>query len=369
MKVLQFYKTYYPETVGGVERVIFELATHLPEWGVEVDVLSLAPQKTSRQIQLPMHTAYKAREDFRIASTGFSLSVIQRFKELARNADIIHYHFPWPFMDLVHFLSGVDKPTVVTYHSDIVRQKRLLSLYRPLMNIFMGSVSSIVATSPNYFFTSPVLQNFKDKVKVIPLGIDRAGYPEAGPELIEHWKRRVGQGFFLFIGVLRYYKGLNTLLDALAIREFPVVIVGSGPMEAELKKQAASLRLNHIVFLGQISEQDKAALLELCVAMVFPSNFRSEAFGVSLLEGAMCGKPLISCEIGTGTSFVNEHNVTGLVVTPGDKVSLADAMATIWDNPEGAQQMGARAEHRYKKYFTADQMAKSYAELYRRLVA
>lgn len=369
MRVLHFYKTYYPESMGGIERVIFELATHLPEHGVEVDVLSLAPQKMDRKIQLPNHTAYKAREDFRIASTGFSLSVIPRFKELARNADVIHYHFPWPFMDLVHFLSGVDKPTVVTYHSDIVRQKRLLWLYKPLMNRFMKSVSRIVTASPNYLFTSTTLQKFRDNVEVITYGLDRVGYPDPNADRLKYWKGIVGEGFFLFIGVLRYYKGLNVLLDALSLREFPVVIVGSGPMEADLRCQASALNLKNIIFLGQLSDEDKIALLELSFAMVFPSNLRSEAFGISLLEGAMFGKPLISCEIGTGTSFVNEHNLTGLVVTPGDKVSLSDAMATLWDNPGRAQQMGCEAELRYQKYFTADQMAKSYADLYRRLVA
>lgn len=369
MRILHFYKSYYPDSVGGIEKIIYELATHLPKYGIEVDVLSLSPQGGGKQSNFPMHMAYKAREDFCIASTGFSFSVIKLFKELAETADVINYHFPWPFMDLVHFLSGIDKPTVVTYHSDIIRQRHLSKLYRPLMNAFMGSASRIVATSPNYLFTSQVLQKFRDKVEVIPLGIDRLSYPEADSEVIEDWKQIVGHQFFLFIGVLRYYKGLNTLLDALAIREFPVVIVGSGPMEAELKDQAAALGLKCVTFLGQISDEDKTAILDLSFAMVFPSNLRSEAFGVSLLEAAMCGKPLISCEIGTGTSFVNEHNVTGLVVTPGDKVSLADAMATLWDNPERAQLMGREAEHRYQKYFTADQMAKSYAELYRRLVA
>lgn len=369
MRVLHFYKTYYPESVGGVERVIFELATHLPDHGVEVDVLSLAPQRMDRQIQLARHTAYKAREDLRIASTGFSLSVIHRFKELAKKADVIHYHFPWPFMDLVHILSGVDKPTVVTYHSDIIRQKRLLRIYRPLMYWFMSKVSRVVATSPNYLFTSKVLQKYRDKVEVIPLGVDKAGYPLATDGRKKHWKNIVGEKFFLFVGVLRYYKGLDTLLDALSVCEFPVVIVGAGPVEQELKAKASALGLKSLIFVGQIFDEDKVALLELSYAIVFPSNLRSEAFGISLLEGAMYGKPLISCEIGTGTSFVNEHGVTGLVVMPGDKTSLSDAMSKLWNNPELAQQMGQAAEARYQQFFTADQMASSYADLYTRLLA
>ena len=367
--MLHFYKTYYPETIGGVESVIFELATHLPDYGIEVEVLSLAPKKTAREYRLDKHLAYKAREDFRIASTGFSLSAILRFKKLAKSADIIHYHFPWPFMDLVHFISGIKKPTVVTYHSDIVRQKRLFWLYKPLMCVFMKNVSRIIATSPNYLLTSKVLQKYREKVEVIPLGIDRASYSLPSPEITAKWESVVGKKFFLFVGVLRYYKGLNVLLDALAIREFPVVIVGAGPIETELKTQITRLGLKEVIFTGQVSDRDKISLLNLCYAMVFPSNLRSEAFGISLVEGAMSGKPLISCEIGTGTSFINEHGVTGLVVKPSDQNSLADAMAKLWDNPELAQKMGCEALQRYQKFFTSEKMASDYAELYRRLIS
>jgi rhamnosyl/mannosyltransferase len=113
IKVLHFYKTYYPETVGGIERSIFELATHLQTYGVDVDVLSLTSQKTHSEYQLTKHIAYKSRENFCIASTGFSFSVIFRFKELAKNADVINYHFPWPFMDLVHFICRINNNFII----------------------------------------------------------------------------------------------------------------------------------------------------------------------------------------------------------------------------------------------------------------
>lgn len=368
VKVLHFYKTYYPDTVGGVEQVIFQLASHSEEYGIEARVLSLSKDKMNRVTPLKGHLAFKAREDFQIASTGFSLSVILRFAQLAKEADIIHYHFPWPFMDLVHFLTKVKKPTIVSYHSDIIRQKHLLKLYKPLMYYFMNYVNAIVATSPNYLETSEVLQRYASKVSVIPIGIDKGSYPVPSSERLNYWKTIVGDKFFLFVGVLRYYKGLATLLDALALREFPTVIVGAGPIEEEIKSRALSLGLKKIIFLGQLPDEDKVALLNLAYALVFPSQLRSEAFGISLLEGAMYGKPLISCEIGTGTTYINIDGETGLVVPPSDAESLHRAMAELWSNEEMSKRFGAAAERRYWNVFTADKMVRSYSDLYQKLL-
>jgi rhamnosyl/mannosyltransferase len=157
-------------------------------------------------------------------------------------------------------------------------------------------------------------------------------------------------------------------MEAAQGTDYPIVIVGAGPIEQELRAQAARLGLHNVHFLGHVSEEDKVALLTLCYAVVFPSHLRSEAFGISLLEGAMYGKPMISSEIGTGTSFVNIADETGLVVPPSDPLALRQAMRYLWEHPEHALEMGKRAEARYWKYFTAQQMVRSYVDLYGDLV-
>lgn len=364
MRVLQFFKTSFPDTMGGIEQVINQIARGANKLGVKTDVLSLTPDRVARTIEIDGYLAHRARLDLQIASTGFSVSAFLRFSQLAKKADVIHYHFPWPFMDVVHFATGVNKPTVVTYHSDIIRQKHLLKLYRPLKQRFLASVDRIVATSPNYLATSNVLESFSDKVSVIPIGLDKDTYPQPTPDRLQFWRERIGPKFFLFVGVLRYYKGLHILLEAAQGTDFPIVIVGAGPIEQELKAQAAQLGLRNIHFLGQLSDEDKVTLLTLCYGVVFPSHLRSEAFGISLLEGAMYGKPMISSEIGTGTTFINIGNVTGLVVPPTDSVALRQAMRYLWQHPEEAADMGRRAEERYWKHFTAEQMVKSYVDLY-----
>lgn len=369
MRVLHFYKTYYPDSVGGIEQVIRQLCVGTTRLGMTNTVLSLSRQKDLAPIVFDGHTVQRMPLNFEIASNACSLQAIGALSRMAREADVVHYHFPWPFMDLAHFMARVDKPTVVSYHSDIVRQKRWLRLYQPLKHRFFDSVDAIVAASPNYLASSSVLQRYRDKTRVITYGLDRSTYPNVEPCRLAHWRAKAGPKFFLFVGVLRYYKGLHILLEAAKGLDYPIVIVGTGPEEAALKEQAARLGLKHLIFTGALEEADKAALLSLCYALVFPSHLRSEAFGISLLEGAMYGKPMISCEIGTGTTYINRGGETGLAVPPSNPEALRTAMHTLWNDTELARRMGVRAEQRYHELFTSEQMAASYTDLYKELVA
>lgn len=285
-------------------------------------------------------------------------------------AELIHYHFPWPFADVMHATAGYLRPAIVTYHSDIVRQKALKFIYRPLMKHFLRSVDRIVATSPNYYATSDVLSPMSEKVDVIPIGIEPESYPviRDGSSVLEKVETQYGRGFFLFVGVLRYYKGLHILLDAIRGAHYKVVIVGSGPVENELRRQAADQQIDNVKFGGYVDDSIKMALFKLCRGVVFPSYLRAEAFGVTLLEGAMCGKPLISAEVGAGSSHINIHEQTGLVVTPGCHRSLREAMDRIYYHPRRAGEMGERARSRFLEYFTGSVMGQRYAELYREIL-
>ncbi len=365
MKILHFYKSYFPYNMGGIEQVINQVAIGVKKLGIETEVLALTDKKPNHTTMVDGHKVHFCHSNFSFASTPFSLEAFSEFSTLVKEADIIHYHFPYPFTDILHFCFRVKKPTIVTYHLDIVKQKHLLSLYRPLMNHFLKNVGHIVATSPNYIRTSKILSKFSAKTTVIPIGLDKNTYPQLSQEKLAYWSKKFPKRFFLFIGVFRYYKGLHILLEAAKYNDYPIVIIGSGPMEKQLKEQAQNLDLNNIYFLGALDHEDKVALLKLCYSLVFPSHLRSEAFGISLLEGAMYGKPLISCEIGTGTTYINIDKETGMVVEANQPQKLHKAMKYLWDNQKEAKEMGKMAEIRYHKLFTAKQMAKSYADLYR----
>lgn len=367
MRVLHFFKTYYPDTTGGIEQVIFQLCQGGRAFGVEGEVLTLSPSPSPSRLRVADHQVTRVKENFNLASTGFSAQVFSRFKEMAAEADLVHFHFPWPLMDLVHFATRHNRPTVLSYHSDIIKQRTLLKLYSPLMNQFLKSVDRILVASPNYLRTSETLRPFADKTVVVPYGLDQSAYPVVSPQQKADWQQRLPAKFFLFVGVLRYYKGLDGLLNALEGVDYPVVILGGGPQEQELKAQAEKLQLRNVLFLGRLSDEDKACLLQMCYALVFPSHLRSEAFGISLLEASMYGKPMISCEIGTGTTYVNVHEETGLAVPPDHPVALREAMRRLWDDPELAARFGSNALTRFQKLFTAERMCKETIAVYRAL--
>jgi glycosyltransferase involved in cell wall biosynthesis len=359
MKILQVYKTYLPETFAGVARVIWEIANSGPAHGDEHRVLALSSHP-SRPVDLGSHRVFQAQQQLFLASSGFSASAVGLYRELWDWCDVVHFHFPWPMMDLLHLSEPrrALKPAVATYHSDIVRQKLFGRLYAPLGDWFLSHVDAIVATSPNYLETSPVLGRFRSKTRPIPIGL--AERPTPSPALVAKWRDRFPEPFFLFVGAGRYYKGLSYLMKAAAATGLPVVLAGAiSPADLGHRPPA------NAALVGEVDDADKEALLDLCLALVLPSHLRSEAYGVVLVEASRAGRPMITCEIGTGTSYVNRHGATGLVVPPANPPALGNAMRDLWSDRARAAMLGSGARRGFEERLTAERMTTSYAELYR----
>ena len=168
--------------------------------------------------------------------------------------------------------------------------------------------------------------------------------------------------------MLRYYKGLDYLISAAAQVKSRIVIVGEGPEGAKLRDEALRLGLTNVEFMGALPDEDKNALFSLCRGVVFPSHLRSEAFGMTLLEGARAGKPLISCEIGTGTSWVNRHGESGIVIAPEDPSALAAAMNTLAQDEALCARLGAGARARWHEHFSPIKVGQAYRQIYDDLV-
>lgn len=369
IRILHVYRTYFPESQGGLEEAIRQICLGTTARGVENRIFTLARGGAAEVLASGEAEIHRFPLSGELASCGFSRQGLLAFKGLCRWADLIHYHYPWPFADLLQLLARPGKPFLLTYHADIVRQRWLRLLYAPLRRYFLARAAAIVATSQNYLESSPVLSAQRRQVTVIPLGLAREGYPPATAEELAAMRQRVGADFFLFIGVLRYYKGLPVLLAAVRDTSLRVVIAGAGPEGARLRREAARLGLANVIFLGQVSDREKVALLTLARALVFPSSARAEAFGVTLLEAAMFAKPMITTELGTGTSYVNLAGETGLVVAAGEAAPLRAAMVRLAGDEESARRMGAAAAARYESLFTTRLVGERYRGLYDRLVA
>ncbi|MDO9023588.1 glycosyltransferase [Zwartia sp.] len=364
MRVLHVFKTFLPDTFGGIEQVIHSLASHTQPFGVENRVLTLTQHQPRTEVDPSGYTIVRHKCDLYVASTGFSWQFFVNFKKEIEWADVVHMHFPWPFADLCYELARVRKPTVVSYHADIVKQVFLNKLYQPLLNRYFSHVDVICAASPGLLGTSPVLKRFKDKTRLVTYGIQQADRLAGDDPDVVQWRNRFGNRFFLFLGALRYYKGLHILIEALKGRDYPVVIAGKGSEGDALKAQALAAGLNNLHFLPEVSPEQKPSLMRAAYGFVFPSHLSSEAFGIVLVEAAQQGTPMISCELGTGTTYVNQHERTGLVVQPSDPEAFGVAMDTFWQHPEKVCVWGAQALQHFDKHFKAEVMAQEYLAVY-----
>ncbi|MBW5413089.1 glycosyltransferase [Pseudomonas sp. MAG002Y] len=365
MHILHVFKTYLPDTHGGIEQVIRQMCRATTPLGVENQILTLSTHPQPQCVEVDGTPTYRVQQHLDIASTGMSLTAFQAFNKLARQADLIHYHFPWPFMDLMQVLCRPGLPYVVSYHSDIVKQKYLLKLYQPLMHHFLkGAERIIVATEP-YRKSSEILKAFTSRTEVIPYGLDESSYPKPMPQLLSHWRQRLGPRYLLFVGVLRYYKGLHLLLDALAGLDYPIAIVGDGPEGTTLQEQALRLGLKNCHFLGRQDEANLSALYAQCETFVFPSHLRSEAFGIALLEGAMYGKPLLCCDIGSGMNQINLNGETGLCVPPTVE-ALRMSLQQLWNDSALRDRFGIAARKHFLSHFQSWQMGKKLEECYQK---
>jgi len=360
LKVLQVYKDYYPPVVGGVEGHINLLANGLKDRGIKVEVLVSNTRAKLEIEKINGIRVIKVPQLGRFASAPLNASLSTWVRRLGKEADVIHFHFPNPTGEMASLLAGLNNKIVVTYHSDIIRQAKLAKVYSPFLRRFLKNSEVIIATSPPYVESSEVLRHFRDKCRVIPFGIDLSRFaPNHNTERQVAAIRQNYEGpIALFIGKFRYYKGLYVLLEAMKMVQGSLLLVGIGPMERDLKKRVAvddDLR-GKVFFLGELSDEDVGNHLHACDVFVFPSIFRSEAFGIVLLEAMGCGKPLVSTELGTGTSFVNQHQETGLVVPPNDVKALAGAINYLFVNTEVRERFGKTAKARVEKYFCLDRM-------------
>ena len=369
LSVLHVYRTYFPDPPGGLQEAIRQIAGSTGLHELSNTIFTLSPRPEPRVILRPEARVVRGRSWAAPASCDLGgVSAFTTFAQLARESDVVHYLFPWPFADVLHAVVQPDRPTVLTYISDVVRQRWLGALYAPLMWRTLRQMRIVVANSPAYAKTSPTLchPDIRNKVRIIPLGIEESSYPKNGDDLIfERLGIDPGEPFFLFIGVLRYYKGAHFLVRAAQNLRAKVVIVGTGPEGASLRSLANEMKLDNVVFAGQVTDSEKVALLKRCLALVLPSHLRSEAYGMVLVEAAMFGRPLISCEIGTGTSYVNSHEETGFVVAPELPEKLTWAMNMLLADVQLATTMGLESRARYDRLFSGVALGRAYAEVFR----
>ncbi len=361
LRVLHVGK-FYPPHMGGIETHLQTLCLQLQHHAdVEVLVANDAP-----------HDEETWDDGVRVirAGTRFNLStapVCPTMTGLIRRsqADIIHLHLPNPTAILCYLMSGQRAPLIVTYHSDIVRQKTMARAFGPVLHRVLRRASAIIATSQRYVETSDVLAQFRQCCRVIPYGIPLAQFSRFDARGVAEIRARYGPRIVISVGRLIYYKGFEYLIRAMAQVRGRLLIVGDGALRASLEALAASHGVaERVHFLGEVQNADTVPLYHAADLFALASVARSEAFGIVQLEAMACGKPVVNTNLDSGVPFVSLDGVTGLTVPPADTDALARAVNQLLDDDAQREAYGRAARTRVEQEFSETVMTERTLRLY-----
>ncbi len=377
MRILELGKFYAPER-GGIETLLRSWSEGFVRLGAEVDcVVAHGPQtpgsrwRTFRETRagVRVHRLPSPRELFGVSLCPAYPGAARRFQP-----DLVHAHFPNPLADLACVLAPARTPVVLSWHSDIVRQKALMRVYNPLQQALLRRATKIVVATPFHLEYSAWLGPYRDKVEVIPFGLDLNRFlatDPASPEVRELRAQAGGRFILLNVGRLVGYKGQKHAVAALpSLPEAELWLVGNGPLEAALRQQAAALGVaDRLRFFGDVADTELPRFYQACDVFVFPSETPNEAFGLVQVEAMACGKPVVACNLRSGVPYVCRDGETGLLIPPGDSVRLAAAIRKLMSDKGLAQRLGEQARQRALQEFAESVMVERYMKLFEKLLA
>lgn len=368
MNLLQLNKFYHPE-IGGIEQVVRALAEGMSRRGHTSRVLVSTPQGQGSRDSIADVPVMRTSSFGVAKSVPLSPTYPVRLYQASRNVDVIHHHLPNPLSVASHLVNPrTDTKTVVTYHSDIVRQQTALKVYGPFLNRFLESVNHIFVTSPRLLDKSTQLQPYRDKASVVPLSIRLEHYQPGETESIE-LPIEDERPMLLFVGRLNYYKGVEYLIDAMRSINANLIIVGDGERRKNLEKRAKHLEIDdRVFFMGHIDESRLHACYDRADLFVLPSVEPSEAFGIVQLEAMAYHTPVVNTDLPTGVPWVSLDGKTGRTVSPGEVGELASAISELLDNDEMRAVYAKNARERVERLFTREQMLNTMESRYRAII-
>jgi glycosyltransferase involved in cell wall biosynthesis len=362
-RVLQVGK-FYPPFKGGMETHLRDLSQELCRL-LEVKILVANDANYSADELVDGIEVKRVGNWFDFASAPICPGMVRAMRD--SRADIVHLHLPNPVAVLCYLVSGHRGKLVVTYHSDIVRQRLLGKAFEPLQNMILSKADAVIVTSPNYIESSPVLDVFRRKCHVVPHGIIAEKYREYDEREVRRLRRQYGERVILGVGRLVYYKGFEYLIRALPKVDARLIIIGSGPLKNRLEEIARESGVaERVALLGQV--EDVTPYYHAADIFVLSSVARSEAFGIVQLEAMACGKPVVNTWLDSGVPYVSLNGLTGLTVPPQNPHALADAMNILLESAKLRERYGRAAARRVESEFSLDLMVQRTLDVYQHVM-
>jgi rhamnosyl/mannosyltransferase len=378
---------FYPPARGGIETHTRTLARAQADLGSEVSVVcvnhrdaserdvtwdSLARTQTVEEWDGPVRVTRLGKWG-NLARLDLCPGLFRLAPRLQDTADVLHLHAPNPTMTLTLAALPRRLPLVVTHHSDVVRQRVLGRFFRPVEHLVYSGAAAVVSDSPSYAEGSTLLQCYAEKTTVLPPGLFLNPYLEAGAAERAHATRlrgALGQPLWLVVGRLVYYKGLHNALRALTSLPGRLLVIGDGPAEGELRRLATELQITErVVWRGPVGPEELVGAYHAATALWFPSNARSESFGMVQVEAMASGCPVINAAIpASGVPWVSRHEESGLTIPVDDPAALAAASRRLLDEPDLRKRLGQAGRERARREFDCAIMAERSLELYRSIL-
>jgi rhamnosyl/mannosyltransferase len=357
IKVLQVNKLYAPY-VGGIETIVKNIAEGLNE---KTDMNVLVCRSKGKAItEIYENVKVTRAHSFGIfSSMPVSFDFFRKFKKLAKQADIIQFHVPFPLGDFALAFNKTKAKKIIWWHSDIINQKFFLKLLKPIIHRALKKADLIITATEGHINGSDFLKPYRDKCTIIPFGLDFKKYENQSINNFLHDKLNNKKSVkLLFVGRLVYYKGIDVLINAMSrINNAELFVVGDGVLKSEMIKLANILGLNEkIHFLEHLNFDELKAAFDDCDIFVFPSVANSEAFGIVQLEAMFYGKPVINTDLPTGVPFVSVNGETGITVKAGDIGELRDSMQELIDNEDKRKLYGLNAKKRVNEFYSIEKM-------------
>ncbi|MFN7154915.1 MAG: glycosyltransferase [Acidovorax sp.] len=376
LRVLHIGK-FFPPYLGGMEVFLADLITEQRRQGIDAhalvhgDPLPGDPDWVQR-VPVQFNLVYAP------IALGFRKSLGRAIDHI--KPDVLHLHMPNNSVLWALTLPSARKvPWVVHWHSDVVVSNIKWSvalaymLYRPFEQALLERAQQVFVTSPPYLQASAALRRWHSKCEVVPLGINLRHSPPITPQADAVQWRTDTQLRLLSIGRLTYYKGFETLIQAVStMPEVELLIAGEGELrdtlEALIQSTTPLGKPPAVRLLGAVNDAQKHALLAQCDLFCLASRERTEAFGIVLLEAMQHARPCLVTDLpGSGMPWVVSQAHCGLHVPFEDIDAWRTTIARLQHTPALRHRLGQAGHKALHKHFSIGPCERATARHYRGL--
>lgn len=360
MSIINIGKYFFPVN-GGVEIVTQKIHELFIKNNIDSTVVSFDKKIVDKEVyKIGKIKRYRA---FKIGPAPVSIRYLLDSVKLFKNSDIILIHYPNPIAEISRILFFGKKYTIIFHHGDLMNYNRFLEFfYRKMTRMIFKKTDKIICTSPNISKSSPTISEFPEKIEILSPSVNTdIFFPD---ENKKNEKYRFFKKSIIYVGRLARTKGIKYLIESLEYLDddFGLVIIGKGEEKDELSGEVSKRGFEkRVIFVGE-SDNEKLPFYYInSDVFVLPSFY--ESFGIVSIEAMACGIPVVTTELGTGTSYYNKDGETGKIISPKNSKEIANAVNFCYENKE---RLGKNASETVKKFFSDEAFEKKLMDIVKR---